>query len=77
MQCALDEYTAVASMRRMCTLLYPSSVLPPHRLTAMLQAATDKSAWIEQLKGAKADVEALIKSTHANPILVRLAWHDR
>eukprot|EP01023_Acetabularia_acetabulum_P063533 TRINITY_DN798_c0_g1_i2.p2 TRINITY_DN798_c0_g1~~TRINITY_DN798_c0_g1_i2.p2 ORF type:complete len:316 (-),score=71.75 TRINITY_DN798_c0_g1_i2:186-1133(-) len=31
---------------------------------------------VEQLKGAKADVTELIKSTKSNPILVRLAWHD-
>jgi hypothetical protein len=41
------------------------------------QAQTDLAAWKGQLKAARADVEALIRSTHANPILVRLAWHDR
>jgi len=39
--------------------------------------AVDKPAWVAQLKSAKKDVEALINSTHANPILVRLGWHDR
>lgn len=36
----------------------------------------DKPAWLAQLKGARADVEALIRTTRANPILIRLAWHD-
>lgn len=43
---------------------------------AAATAPADVSAWKQQLKGARADVEALIRSTHANPILVRLAWHD-
>jgi L-ascorbate peroxidase len=30
----------------------------------------------ENLAEARADVEALIKSKHCNPIIVRLAWHD-
>ncbi|KAI8477043.1 MAG: ascorbate peroxidase [Monoraphidium minutum] len=38
--------------------------------------ATGASEWKAQLKGARADVEALIRSTSSNPILVRLAWHD-
>lgn len=40
------------------------------------QAPTDLAAWKQQLKGARADVAELIRTTSANPILVRLAWHD-
>eukprot|EP00879_Flechtneria_rotunda_P027551 GHRR01029519.1.p1 GENE.GHRR01029519.1~~GHRR01029519.1.p1 ORF type:complete len:283 (+),score=64.56 GHRR01029519.1:131-979(+) len=29
-----------------------------------------------QITAAKADVEALIRNTHSNPILIRLGWHD-
>lgn len=39
-------------------------------------AALATAAWKEQLEGARADVAALIAATTANPILVRLAWHD-
>jgi L-ascorbate peroxidase len=29
-----------------------------------------------QLKGAKAEVDKIIDATNANPIMVRLGWHD-
>ncbi|KIZ06814.1 hypothetical protein MNEG_1131 [Monoraphidium neglectum] len=41
-----------------------------------MPSAVDTDSWKQQLKGARADVEALIRATHANPILIRLAWHD-
>lgn len=31
---------------------------------------------VEQLKGAKAAVEALIKEKNCHPVMVRLGWHD-
>jgi len=31
---------------------------------------------VEQLKGAKKELESYIKSRNCNPIIVRLAWHD-
>jgi len=31
---------------------------------------------LEQLRGAKKELEAIIRSTSANPIFVRLGWHD-
>jgi L-ascorbate peroxidase len=30
----------------------------------------------EQLKGAKADIEKIVKETSCGPILIRLGWHD-
>ena len=30
----------------------------------------------DQLSAAKADLTALIKEKHCNPIMIRLAWHD-
>lgn len=35
-----------------------------------------KTSAKEQLLSAKKELEAVIKSSHCNPILVRLAWHD-
>lgn len=57
---------------------FPTRVQKSRRIVVTKAAATvlDKAAWVEQLKGARADVEAMIKSTHSNPILVRLGWHD-
>lgn len=31
---------------------------------------------VEQLKGAKAEIAEIIKSSQCNPIIVRLGWHD-
>lgn len=42
---------------------------------AMSKAAVD-STYVEQLKGAKQELETYIKSKSCNPIIVRLAWHD-
>lgn len=39
-------------------------------------AAPAAGSRVEQLRAAKAAVAELIKSTSANPILVRLGWHD-
>lgn len=35
-----------------------------------------KTSAKEQLHSAKKELESIIKSSHCNPILVRLAWHD-
>ncbi|KAF6256178.1 L-ascorbate peroxidase [Scenedesmus sp. NREL 46B-D3] len=40
--------------------------------TMVVRAAAN----VEQLQGAKKDIEALIKSSSCHPILIRLGWHD-
>ena len=31
---------------------------------------------VEQLKGVREELKKLILETNANPVLIRLAWHD-
>lgn len=31
---------------------------------------------IEQARAAKKEIQSILDSTHANPIFIRLAWHD-
>eukprot|EP00960_Hanusia_phi_P067359 766611-Hanusia_phi.AAC.1 len=41
-----------------------------------MAASVSKEEMTEQLKGAKKMIQDLIDKTNANPIMVRLAWHD-
>ena len=42
------------------------------RFSVKVKAAVN----LEQLRGAKKELEAIIRSTSCNPIFVRLGWHD-
>ena len=44
----------------------------PRRSTVAVRAAVD----VQQLRAAREEVAALIKSKSCNPIVIRLAWHD-
>lgn len=46
------------------------------RSSRQLRLVTTMVANKDQLTAAKADLTALIKETHCNPIMIRLAWHD-
>jgi catalase (peroxidase I) len=34
------------------------------------------TGFVEQLQGAKAEIEKLVTTTSCGPILIRLGWHD-
>lgn len=59
------------------TRVYTSSARPTaaSRLRVrVVKVACAASA--DELRAARSDIEALIRSTNCNPILIRLGWHD-
>lgn len=61
----------------------PLSVFNPTLRSSGVVAAPSRACALglsmvsaEDLKGAKKELEALIDKTNANPIMIRLAWHD-
>ncbi|MCO5563475.1 hypothetical protein L7F22_017117 [Adiantum nelumboides] len=70
-----------------CSLALSSSFLPRFRSTVLIQQTQikcNKNAFLvttvasdpDQLRKAREEIKELIQKTHANPLLIRLGWHD-